>query len=121
MSYHFLNVENGEYFYCDEDLWLEALSIAKSVGWKPHGTFYDIPYEIDDQLEFISEDYPELRLYTAFMIITYFEEWDGNYTDKSNQIILEEDSINLADALRSAGFVNELTLFIEKGSFRICS
>jgi hypothetical protein len=55
------------------------------------------------------------------MIITYSEEWDGNYTDKSNQIILEEDSINLADALRSAGFVNELTFFIEKGSFRICS
>jgi hypothetical protein len=47
--------------------------------------------------------------------------WDGNYTDKCNQVVIQDDAVYLAFALDGTDVNIELIDFMKKGSFRICS
>lgn len=119
MSYHLLNIESLEYYYCDDDVWLTALDTAQKNDWKPDGTFYDFIYETEDNC-FDNDD----EMYYLWMMIVNrnaFFEWDGNYTEKSNQVVMYEDTIYLALCLKGTDTDEKLIEFIEKGSFRICS
>lgn len=119
MSYHFINIDTGEYFYCDDHLWVSAIETAKKNGWDPYGTIYDLEYGIDDQCEFL-EDEAEI-LFTVIFTLKENSEWDGSYTDKRNQIVDNDDSVYLTEALERTDTDPELVEFINKGSFRICS
>ena len=119
MAYHLLNVETSEYYYCDDNEWISAIDTAVKNDWVPDGTVFDIVYETNDQC-FDSEDLG----YWLFMFVVSRDkslEWDGNYLEKSNQVVMYEDSIYLAIALDGTGVSIELIEFIRKGSFRICS
>jgi len=119
MSYHLLNIETNDYFYCDDHEWLTAIDTAQRNGWIPDGTVFDIDYVSADQ----SFDVDDPLCY-FFMLVTFKDEaaeWDGNYIEKRNQIVLYEDSIYLAMDLNGDGISDELVEFVKKGSFRICS
>lgn len=119
MSYHLLNVETLDYFYCDEKEWIAAIDKAIENDWRPDGTFFDYLFDAEDQCS----DTDDI-MYYFFMLISANNEaltWDGNYIEKKNQIVLYEDSIYLAIALEGQGVSNDLINFIKKGSFRICS
>ncbi len=119
MSYHLLNIETSEYYYCDDNEWTRAIEIAVENDWGPDGTFFDIVYETDDKC-FDSDD----PAYWMFMFTVSRDEaleWDGNYIEKRNQVVMYEDSIYLAKSLDGTGVSEELLDFIRKGSFRICS
>ncbi|MCL1864959.1 MAG: hypothetical protein FWF73_04030 [Spirochaetes bacterium] len=119
MSYHLLNIEASVSYYCDEDEWIRTIETAKENGWKPDGTLYDYVYVAEEESFDIDDE-----LYCMYMMIIakdeYFE-WDGNYIEKQNQIVMYEDTLYLAAALENSGIDDKLLDFIKKGSFRICS
>ncbi len=119
MSYHLLNVENLDYYYCDDLVWITALDTARKNGWKPDGTLFDYVYETDD----ICFDIDDEMYYMWMMILSKieFHEWDGSYHEKRNQIVMYEDTIYFAACLEGTGTDENLIEFIKKGSFRICS
>jgi len=119
MAYHLLNVETSEYYYCDDHEWADAIETAKENDWEPDGTFFDIVYETNDHC-FDSDD-PGYWMFTFSAYGKESREWDGNYIEKRNQIVMYEDSIYLAISLDGTGVSTELIEFIRKGSFRICS
>ncbi len=118
MNYHFVNIETGEFFICEEKLWIKTLETAQEEGWDPDGTFYDVnsQYEEYDY----DEDYNR-TLYCYCMHISEMYQWDGSYTDRRDQVVGYEDTIYLVKALEGTGADADLVSFIEKGSFRICS
>jgi len=119
MAYHLLNIETLEYYYCDENEWISAIETAKENGWKPDGTYYDYVYVADDECFDIDDE-----MYYMYMTLVAKDislEWDGNYIEKHNQVVMYEDTIYLAAALEGCGVDDKLLEFIKKGSFRICS
>lgn len=119
MSYHLLNVETGEYLYIDEHVWIKALETAKENYWQPGGTSFDLAYSIYDECEFLED--PMEIMFMIIVINNEIMEWDGNYTEKKNQVIDYEDTLYLADSLNGTDTPAELVEFIQKGSFRICA
>ncbi len=119
MPYHLLNIETSEYYYCDDQEWILAFNTAQADGWVPDGTLFDIVYEASDQ-SFDSDD-PLSYFYMLVMAGNQALEWDGNYIEKMNQVIMYEDSIYFAASLEGSDVSRELIDFIKKGSFRICS
>jgi len=119
MAYHLLNIETLEYYYCDENDWLNAIETAKENYWEPDGTVFDVYYETDEKC-FESDDY---LLYMFTLIASQSEslDWDGSYFKKRNQVVSYEDSYYLAVSLDGTDTSTELIDFIKKGSFRICS
>ena len=119
MYYHFVNVETGEYFYCEEQVWIRALEAAKNSGWDPYGTIYDLEYDINDECEFVTG-----RAQIIFTILCTMREssnWDGSYTAKRNQVLDFNDTVYLTEALEGTDTDPDLISFVDKGSFRICS
>jgi len=119
MAYHLLNIETLDYYYCEDEEWVNAIETAKQNYWTPDGTSYDIFCEAEDQC-FDNDDI----LYYNYMLVVFQNEamyWDGSYFEKRNQIVIYEDSIYLASALEGTGVSTELIDFIKMGSFRICS
>jgi len=119
MSYHLVNIETSEYYYCDDQDWINAINIAKEDGWKPDGTMFDMECDIDDACYGIDDE-----MYCLYMYIQSkleYQEWDGNYFEKRNQIVMYEDSLYLSYSLEAMGVKKELVDFVKKGSFRICS
>jgi len=119
MAYHFVNTDTGEYFYCDDQVWLHALETARSNGWQPEGTRYDLIYSIDDEME--PSDGIMEYYYSSMIAYHEFQYWDGNYTDRCNQVMELEDTMDMLDALEGTDVDRELFDFIDKGGFRICS
>jgi hypothetical protein len=119
MAYHFVNVETGEYFYCDEQVWLRALDTAEKNGWDPYGTLYDIEYSIEDECVFL-DDATEI-LYAVLVTMGNMGQWKGSYTEKCNQVLDFNDTVYLAEALEGTDTDPELVRFIDKGTFRICA
>ena len=119
MAYHLLNVETSAGYYCDEDEWIRAIETAKENGWRPDGTYYDHVYVADDECFGVDDE----MYYMHRIILAKNEsfEWDGNYIDKRNQVVMYEDTIYLAAALEGSGIDDKLLDFIKRGSFRICS
>ena len=119
MSYHLLNIETSEYYFCDDQVWLSAIDIAKENYWDCEGTSFDIMYEADEQC-FNSNN--EMSYFYAMTIAKdKSSQWDGNYTEKRNQVLSYQDTYYLAMSLEGTGIEAELIEFIKKGSFRICS
>ena len=119
MSYHLVNIDTLDYYYCDDNVWIAAIEFAGNNDWYPAGTFYDYLYDTND-LCYGNED----RLYYLFTLIMNQNdswEWDGNYIEKKNQIVTYEDTIYLPLCLKGGDAPQELIDFIQKGSFRICS
>jgi len=119
MAYHLLNLETSEYYYCDDHVWTEAIRIAEENDWGPDGTFFDIVYQTNDQC-FDSDD-PGYWMFVFTSLRNESQDWDGNYIEKRNQVVLYEDTIYFAMSLDGTGVSTELIEFIRKGSFRICS
>jgi len=119
MAHLFQNIETGELFSCGEELWISAFEAAKADGWKPDGTLYDIYYDVGEEIDFIGDD--NGKLYTLLLGMMNVYEWDGNYTEKRNQVVTYEDAYYMVMSLKCAGVDPELCRFVGKGSFRICS
>lgn len=119
MSYHFVNVDTSEYYFCDEDIWISAIEYAKKNDWDPAGTVYDYVYDTDDVCFGINDE-----MYYLFMLIVNqneYLEWNGNYIEMKNQVVTYEDSMYLPLCLKGSNAPPGLIEFISKGSFRICS
>lgn len=119
MPYHLVNTETFEYYFCDDEVWISALKYAEENDWQPAGTYYDFVYDTDDICFDIDDQL--IYLYTLYMNQNDQHEWDGNYTEKRNQIVTYEDILYLPLCLKGSGAPAELIEFIEKGCFRICS
>jgi hypothetical protein len=119
MAYHLLNIETSEYHNCDDREWINAIDTAKENWWEPDGTIFDYFYNAYDEC-FDTDDIADY----FFELISLKNEslyWDGSYILKRNQVVLYEDAIYLAIALKGTDVSTELIEFINKGSFRICS
>lgn len=119
MSYHFINIDTGEYLYCDDHVWINALETAKNNGWDPYGTLYDMAYDIDDECEFIEDE--AAVMFAVIFTMRNASEWNGSYTEKRNQVVDFNDTVYLTEALEGTDTDPELIEFIDKGEFRICA
>jgi len=121
MAYLFEQLETHRTITCEEDEWLLFLAAARSNGWDEEGTRYDFPYQVEEEFDSMT-DY----LYNLWMILHLSKEmfaWDGNYTEKRNQIVSDSDAYYLAQALTGARQLKDRDLleFMEAGAFRICA
>ncbi len=118
MTYLFMNIETEECFYCEESLWKSTLEIAKSEGWEPDGTYYDINSQYEDG-DF--DDDFNRALFCYCVHTAEMHAWDGNFIERRDQIVSYVDSMYLVKALEGMGVDASLVAFLDKGSFRICS
>jgi len=114
---HFLlSVDHEELYTIESSQWIYYIEKAQSEGWKPDGTLYDEDYKFEERS--ISEDVEE----NLFIYIKVHDEhlhWDGNYIEKSNQLIDSVDAYYLAVALEGIADKDFLD-FLQRGSLRIC-
>ncbi len=120
MNYIFVNIETKEIFSCKEELWLEVLKTAKDNDWEPSGTKFDRSMALDNAFD--DDDEESFRLFMFITINDEYLNWDGNYTDKADQIVTGIDADNMYGSLVYATHIDsQLFEFIGKGSFRIVS
>ncbi len=118
MAYTLINIESGEIFICEDNVWIDAFEAAKADGWDPDGTMYDAAYTLDEELDYIGDDNEKLwRIYTE---VGNEFDWDGSYTEKRGQVVTYGDSYYMVMSLKCAGADPALCEFVSKGSFRIC-
>jgi len=118
MKYTLLQIESGESLTLDEEQWLTILETAQKEGWDPEGTRFDLFFEMDEAFE---EDDDELyRLFSYLTLNSDYVEWDGNYTDRANQVISETDAYYLFKATEDVIDTPPLFSLLAKGSIRIC-
>ncbi len=118
MKYVLLQIDSGESLHLDKDYWLKIIKTAEQEGWEPEGTRFDLMFELDDAFS-DSDD----EMYKLFQYITKnndYIEWNGNYTDKANQVISEPDAYYLYQAIE--GVIDDPPLhdILMKGNLRIC-
>ena len=118
MAYLLINLETGENFYCEDQVWIDAFNAAVADGWKPDGTMFDPEFYIDNELEFIEDE--NQRYWTIVYAVNESFVWDGNYLEKSGQIVTYGDAYYMVMSLKSAGVDPALIEFVGKGDFRIC-
>jgi hypothetical protein len=121
MPYLLQQLESHRTVTCSNEEWLRCLAGACANGWDGEGTEYDFPYQVDEEYDDMV-DY----LYNLWVIMHLSREmfaWDGNYTDKKNQVVSESDAYYLAQALADARPPADRGLldFLLQGSFRICA
>ena len=118
MSYLLINLSENMTYRCSDAFWKKVLTSAENNGWESIGTIYDLIYMVEEECDKSLD-----LLITHFTVITLRNrqfEWDGNYMDKRNQIVVDEDAAALSCAL--TGTTDEsLINFLDKGAFRISS
>jgi hypothetical protein len=119
MNYTFINIEKNEIYSCSKELWLEAIKTAQNNGWEPSGTIYNRLIALNDAYD--DDDEESFRLFMYIVVNNAFLTWDGNYTDRADQIVSEIDANNLYESLIYAKIDDSLFDFIGKGSFIIVS
>lgn len=118
MNYHLELIYSKEKFEISKEKWVRALGFAKENGWQPAGTYLDYDTELDD---FWDED--QGNMYQLWMVLTALNschEWNGNYTEKRNQIVSDKDSYELMLSLEINDEFLDLAVFIGGTSFKIC-
>lgn len=119
MGYKLTNLSTGETYCCTDIFWTDLLKQATASGWQPKGTRLSLEREMEDTLD---DAYG--RMYNLFLVIAAHArclEWDGNYTDKENQIVSQADISNLLEELIYIGTDPVFLDFLEKGPFEIGS
>jgi|AntRauTorckE6833_2_1112554.scaffolds.fasta_scaffold22628_2 hypothetical protein len=117
MTYHLELVSSKEKLSISEDKWHKALNFAKENGWIPQGTVLDFEKELD-LLWNDSHD----RMYNLWMVLTSHNaccEWNGSYTEKEDQTVLDNDSYELMLSLEISDEFADIAAFISGVSFRI--
>lgn len=117
MGYILKNLNSGETYQCSDEFWINAINEATQNGWNPKGTRLSLEKEIDDVFD---EAYG--RMYNLFLVLSSHAkciEWDGNYTDKEYQIVVQEDASNMMEELIYMGAEPDFLDFLAKGSFEI--
>lgn len=119
MSYTFLNINTLQSFTCDDDAWLRYLETARAGGWEAEGTQFDFASEVDDAYDPMVDYLYNLLM--IFYVSREMLEWDGNYTDRKNQVVSESDAYYLMLALEKewASPDRGLLDFLNSGPFRI--
>ncbi len=123
MSYIFINIDTFEVYECEEDLWHNAYDFACEDGWVPDGTFFDLAYQISEDLDDV-DDYnfdPSANLFGMLLALNDMHKWDGNYFEKRNQVVTDTDLYYMVLSLKCGDFPAAFLEFLDKGSFRICS
>lgn len=120
MSYLFQQLESHRTHTCGDDEWNRCLAEARRNGWDEEGTQYDFSYQVDEEYDAMV-DY----LYNLWMLMHLSREmfaWDGNYTEKKNQVVSDSDAYCLMQALAETWQSEDRGLleFLGTGSFRIC-
>ena len=119
MRYILVNIDSGEPFFCEGEGWPSMLASARERGWEPEGTRYDFFRGLEDHFD---EGDDEMgRLFTLIQVNDRLLGWDGNYLDKENQVVTEDDAWNLRSALRLTPVKDDILRFLGKGSFRIAA
>jgi hypothetical protein len=119
MAYTLKNTVNGETYRCEDSFWLDIIKKAIESGWLPQGTKLSLENEIESTCD---EMYG--KMYNLYLVLAAHArclEWDGNYTDKENQIVSTEDASNMLEELIYLGINPDFLDFIAKGSFEIGS
>jgi hypothetical protein len=121
MPYQLQQIHSHRIFTCSDDEWLACLDEARRNGWDEEGTQYDFSYQVDEEYDG-GVDY----LYNLWMILHLSREmlaWDGNYTEKKNQLISDSDAYYLRQALDETWRPEDRGLldFLGEGPIRICS
>ena len=121
MAYLLTCIETNEVIVVDDHVWREALRVAEENGWEPAGTMYDIATVLDDWCneEWENTTSPINSILIIIQHVSLNNDWDGNYTDRENQIISEADANYLAYYIDGNGFDDALIEFLNSGSIRI--
>ncbi|MDY0131916.1 MAG: hypothetical protein RBR53_04530 [Desulforegulaceae bacterium] len=117
MNYHLESLITKEKFIISEEKWLKALEFAKKTHWQPLGTVLDFETELD-----LLWDDNQDRMFNLWMVLASHNacvEWEGSYTEKQNQIVLDNDSYELMLSLEISEEFIDLANFISGVSFRI--
>jgi hypothetical protein len=120
MSYLFQQLESHRTLACSDEEWNRCLAEARRNGWDEEGTQYDFSYQVDEEYDAMVG-----YLYNLWMIMHLSREmfaWDGNYTEKKNQVVSDSDAYYLMQALAETWLSEDRGLleFLGTGSFRIC-
>lgn len=118
MAYILINIETGDYFRCEDQVWIDAFNAAVADGWKPDGTMFDPEFYLDTELDFVEDETQRYWMIVSAVKETF--DWDGNYIEKSGQIVTYGDAYYMVMSLKCAGVDPELIEFVSRGDFRIC-
>jgi len=87
--------DSDKYFRWNIWSWTPVLILANKYGWEPMGTKF-LPLSEEDIIKY------EITPESVEADLTLVMEWDGNYTDNSGQLVVDEDAQNMATALESS-------------------
>lgn len=119
MGYRLKNTVTGEIYYCTDCFWENIIKTARENGWVPKGTRLSLENEIEDSFDEIYG-----KMYNMFLVLAAHArclEWDGNYTDRQNQIVSGEDASSMIEDLVNMDVDPGFLDFISKGAFEIGS
>lgn len=117
MAYVFASLDGLKRVECGEEEWRKALEEAGSLGWSPEGTRFDFQYQVEEIWDGgLDYAWNLLRMVETHMMAL---GWNGNYTEKENQIISESDAYELSLYIDSAIVGQELLDLLGEGAVRI--
>ena len=106
-------------FVTTRDQWEKILLIAREGGWNPLGTILD--FEFHFQLE--ASAYGELdkngHAEIAIKALDRCRNWQGGYRTPEYQVVVDEDTQRMAQALHGADTPPGFLEFLSLGAFRI--
>ena len=123
MAYVLRNVETGKTIQVEDEVWRALLKEAGENGWDPEGTRLDVPAMIDDmccEVDDLGYD-ANANTWIMLQIMSFEGQWDGNYTDKENQIVGDGDGAMISYCLSGCDYDDELVDFLCEGEFMICA
>lgn len=119
MPYVFASLDGTRRVECGENEWRKALETARARDWDPEGTRIDFQFQVnevwDDGFDYT---WNLKRMLEVHMMAT---GWDGNYTEKENQIISESDAYALYCSLDETLVSPALLELLGGGAVRICA
>lgn len=119
MVYVFTSLDGTKHAECGEEEWRNALDSARERDWEPEGTRIDFQFQVeevwDDRFDYTWNLKRMLEVHMMAM------GWDGNYTEKENQIISESDAYALYCSLDETLVSRALLELLGGGAVRICA
>jgi hypothetical protein len=110
---------NDVNYVLSRDEWKLLLATARARGWSPLGTILDFEFHIQletSQFEELDQNgYAEI----AISVLDKCRSWHGGYYTPAYQVLVDQDSQRLGQALHGTDANPDFLQFLSLGAFRI--
>jgi hypothetical protein len=119
MTYVFASLDGRKRAECGEKEWKAALDSARARGMEAGRNEIDFQFQVDEVWDDRFDYTWNLKLMLEVHMMA--TGWDGNYTEKENQIISESDAYALFCSLDETLVSRALLELLAGGAVRICA